>query len=563
MNFSAPWMLWSLLAAIPLAAVYFLKVRPRRRQVTAFFLWQKLLREKKASSLFQRLRDAVSLILLLAVLIMAVLAASGLRWTGADPRDMLVIVDVTASMNSTYKGKPLHAQSQETVRDIIRSLNGSRRMAIASASDELRFVSHLSDNPRDLTAAATNLTSCQLPISKSTINAINAYAKKNHADAKSGHRVILITDGHSGWDGLSNDVEVLRIGAGRLDNTGIVAADLQWLGISGKRAAFFYQVTSSWEQSRNVDLELRHLDSNTAYRLIPLTIPAKGEISATVELEDLPDGKWQARLITNDALSLDNTVPMGLPPRDPVTLQAPKEDAYFFTRCVEAFERASGTLALVSSGASVAIARGSVPEGKQDFLLFAPKGESPYWTGGTDAADVSLAEATMKDHPLLKNFLCENIPFAGAKKCQPVAGSLILAKSDLGDPLLWLSNITGRRGVVVNLDPIEAEFFLSPWFPVIVHNAATHLTGKEGESRSVRPTGTADSRPEIGHWQDQRGSWTASALLSKNESLLLANGPAASAQNIDRGHPLPQFLLLAAILVVAAESFLYHRRKVG
>ena len=73
MNFLAPQWLWTLFAVIPLVAAYLLRVRPRRRPVTAFFLWQRILGQRKAASLFQRLRDALSLLLTLAALAAAVL----------------------------------------------------------------------------------------------------------------------------------------------------------------------------------------------------------------------------------------------------------------------------------------------------------------------------------------------------------------------------------------------------------------------------------------------------------------------------------------------------------
>ena len=57
MTFLAPAFLWSFLALIPLAAIYFLKVRPRKKSTTAYFLWEKIFSQKKATSLFNRLRD--------------------------------------------------------------------------------------------------------------------------------------------------------------------------------------------------------------------------------------------------------------------------------------------------------------------------------------------------------------------------------------------------------------------------------------------------------------------------------------------------------------------------
>ena len=64
MKFLAPLFFWSFLSFIPLVAIYFLKVRPRRKETTAYFLWSRVFTEKKATSLFNRLRDMLSLILL-------------------------------------------------------------------------------------------------------------------------------------------------------------------------------------------------------------------------------------------------------------------------------------------------------------------------------------------------------------------------------------------------------------------------------------------------------------------------------------------------------------------
>lgn len=48
MKFLAPLFFWSFLSFLPLVAIYFLKVRPRRRTATAYFLWNRVFTEKKS-----------------------------------------------------------------------------------------------------------------------------------------------------------------------------------------------------------------------------------------------------------------------------------------------------------------------------------------------------------------------------------------------------------------------------------------------------------------------------------------------------------------------------------
>lgn len=105
MTFLQPAMLWSLvvLLLLPLAAIYFLKVRPRRKPTTAYFLWERIFQERRASSLFQRLRDAWSLLLMLLAAAAVCFALSQPEW--ADERkDMILVVDTSASM-STREGR--------------------------------------------------------------------------------------------------------------------------------------------------------------------------------------------------------------------------------------------------------------------------------------------------------------------------------------------------------------------------------------------------------------------------------------------------------------------------
>ena len=48
MSFAAPGLLWALLALLPLAALFFLRVKPRKKPTSAFFLWQKVFEDKKS-----------------------------------------------------------------------------------------------------------------------------------------------------------------------------------------------------------------------------------------------------------------------------------------------------------------------------------------------------------------------------------------------------------------------------------------------------------------------------------------------------------------------------------
>jgi hypothetical protein len=149
---------------------------------------------------------------------------------------------------------------------------------------------------------------------------------------------------------------------------------------------------------------------------------------------------------------------------------------------------------------------------------------------------------------------------------------------------MWKSQAAGRTAVVVNLDPARGEFFLSPWFPAMVHGVALHLADRESSLLAAYPTGTkvtatGEFRSPSGTGSegsaslDRRGFYQVTnkgvavpfggALMDRAETLLDGSGPQANAQPVAAGYPLAMWLIALAAVVLVVESMLYHRRKAG
>jgi hypothetical protein len=207
----------------------------------------------------------------------------------------------------------------------------------------------------------------------------------------------------------------------------------------------------------------------------------------------------------------------------------------------------------------------------------------------------AIPRVRVADHPVLRHLDAAGMNFAGARKIIPADGALVLVESDQAVPLLYVVNAGGRSAVVVNMNPVDAEFFYSAWFPVLVYGAATHLAGREeslastyqpgatiplpgagdeGSTTIVGPDGkpvTASGRkfgpleqPGFYQLRNKSGEWFAAVnLLSPGESLL-DNAPVQSSMGpIASGLPPYLILTVTAIVVLILESLLYHRRKVG
>lgn len=593
MNFLSPALLWGLLALVPFTLIYFLKVRPRRKPTNAYFLWEKILQEKSASALFRRLRDVLSLLLMALVVLLIVLAMARPKMTSEDSRDLLLIIDQSPSMAAGTGQEQVLTIAKREAASIVRSLDGSRRLAIVGLADRLNFVSHLSDSPKDLLDAIDSIQSSPVPVSEDALREVNRLAESQKS------RVILLTDGHGGLNSLSEQVEITRI-EGPTDNAGLVAADLAWIPGRAGVASFFYKVASSFPEERSAELILKEANSNgndspnggRILRVIPLLLKPGISEGQTIEIGEMTSGSWLADLEILDALPADNRVTMGLnePQKIPVAVQS--EQPYFFQRSLQAFARqGAGALQVASSDSAEVILTDGAGEIGEQVIAFNPRGESAWWSQVGEPLEQAIPIIKAKGHPLLRHLEAESINFAGARQLQAPENAVILVESESGTPLIYKARANGRQALIINLDPNEAEFFLSPWFPVLVYDGARNLTGEESILRTVYPVGSQITFPiteeETASWiqpngkisQANKGELRTSglhrlriggeersfgvALLQSAESLLDGSGPADSQVNMERGSILAWWLLAAALLMVCTESILYHRRKLG
>ena len=591
MKFLAPLFFWSFLSFLPLVAIYFLKVRPRRRTATAYFLWNRVFTEKKATSLFQRLRDLLSLLLMSLVFGSVCLALTRPELVNDDRKDLLILIDNSASMSAGSGSSQRLALAKTAASDLIKGMDASQRASVASVASDVSFLSHLTDNPRQLLDAVTSVNPTSLDFNR---NAIAALRGGDSSEWMKGHRLILITDGCFPNGSAPDNVEILKVGD-PLENAGIVGADARFLPGAGNRLGIYIRTASSAKEPIKADLTLKPADSPAIGKLVSLDIKPGTNPGETFIIEDAAPGKWIASLDLNDAFAGDNSVSLVAQKPKPVRVNVQASDKFFFDTAVESFSSGNnGFLLLSPENPQLVISRGNAPDAPL-ALVFEPSGTSPWWSAVGEPLESVVPRVSIPDHPILRHLDAAGINFAGARKITPAKGALVLVESEDAVPLIFLASANGRSVLVANMNPVEADFFYSAWFPVLVHSAATHLAGRDdslaatylpGESiplPGVRPdepttikapdgsSSTASGKrsapldkPGFYTLQNASGEWLAAVnLLSPAETLLDNSAAASTVGPIASGLPPYLILTILAILVLIAESLLYHRRKVG
>ncbi len=600
MSFAAPILFWGLLSLLPLIAFYFLKVRPDRKPATAWFLWEKVFEERRARTLFQRFRDFFSLLLMAICFFAIVAAAARPFWTGDSRRDLMLIIDNSASMNATDGEETRLEQAKRVASDIVRSLSGHQRCSIASLGNEIVMHSGLTDNPKELLDAVARIEPTSLP---SSLREIEKWDRppglSTSASSQDEPRMILISDGCLGGT-VASSVELLKVGSPGRGNIGFVACDMQRLPLPDKPVGVFYQIASTFSGTVQVDLSAFHDTPDNLIRLVPLEIEPGLNTPEIFRIENAHDGKWWLQLEIKDSLADDNRVHAVLPPLIPMDVAVDGDLRFFYEHGVLAFSRGDHLLRLVSAAeAKLVIGQGNIATDRlapdTDLLIFQPKGESVWWTDDGEEIAVTLPIVLDEEHPLLKHVEAASIPWMGARRLRAPAGSEILVTAEDGVPLLYRTVDRGRRIVVVNLDPVAADFFFSPWFPVLVYSAAAHLAGRTEAVPATYATGQIVPLPRKD--KDETTEWTlpngvaisqnatmsgplsqtgfhgfkseagerlaGCSLLSIDETQIDNSEIVDTSQPISRGWSPVSILTWLAIAVLVIESMLFHRRWVG
>lgn len=590
MTFLHPAYLLALVGLLPLIAVYFLKVHPTRKPVTAFFLWRAVLDQKKNTALFHRLRDLLSLLLMALALLAIVLAMTAPQARHDQRKDLLLIVDNSASMNAMDNGRTRLAVAREIALDIVRGLNADQQAAVASVSMDVQYQSHFTTSPRALHEAIRRIEPSDCPFRPEALEVLAA-----GAPAMDHCRLILISDGCRFVTDANQAIELIKIGSNQ-GNIGFVNCDLHQFQGRSTRVGFYYRLASSFEEDVATDVVVTYGPEDRIVKVIPVTVKPGINAPEFITIEGGGPGLWRASLDLQDALADDNVAFMALPPRRPVKVAVESDYGFFLVNSVNAFARTSGELEYVQSDADVVLTNGVIPRADRAIVFGLHEGSD--WCGqvGSEISDV-LARIRIEGHPVLSDCDVDSIPFIGARQVTPPEDSLVIVETATRVPLIYRVRRGGRLVLVINMDPVESEFYYSAWFPVLVYNGARHLMGRQetwpsacsvGDSVPLPdvPDGRGPTTVTIGDGaapfpvtgpsygpirkagfhtiENAAGKWPLGVnLFAPAETLLDNRHVVDTSLPLNRGRPLSSVLTVVALLLLLIECVLYHRRKVG
>ena len=559
MSFLNPLAFWWGLLILPLVAFYFLKVRPEKHNTALLFLWDKVFRERKSSALFKRLRNYLSLLLLLLAFCAIIFALAQPYFSGREwQRNFILIIDNSASMGTGEGADTRLDEAREKAADIIRNLLPSQRAVIVSIAAEAKIKVGVSSNHPELLEGIENIKQ-----SSETFNVEALKFLKQRKDFFKNSRALLITDGCFKGVNKLKEFEILKIGK-TAKNAGICDFDLIRLKDKAQSAGIFLRCASTYKNKIKVDAVLCHENRENIVRVIPLELVPGENKAQNFYLEDAPAGKWILYLDRKDALEIDNTAYGIVRDIPPVRVGVPNDDR-IYNLAVSSFSQNGGIMTLVDDSPELTVLSGEADSKNSKLIIFNPRGKSIFWKSVGNKEVPGLVKIKVKEHPAVRFANLDMLEVDGIRDIEPPENALIIAETVDKKPLIYKTVVKDKRAYVINFDPLKANFFLNVNFPVLLCSMVTNLVGREEALDSVYRTGSKVDEhilKRVGFYKFGAKE-LAAALLSSRETLIDNSKVKTTAKAVENGIPLSYYLFFLALLLFILEEILYNYRKVG
>jgi hypothetical protein len=469
-----------------IVAMYLLKLRREDRPVSSTFLWRRMTRDVEANAPWQRLRRNILLLLQLLLLLLLVLALARpfFRTTGIAGRNLIVVIDRSASMGATDTDQARLEAAKRQAMTLIDQLPDDGRATIIAAGGQMDVPAAATTDQRQLRDAINGIT-LRNGGGSDLAQALTLASALSSREPDS--EVAIISDGNVT---IPPDVRVpatvryFPIGQG--DNN--VAVSGMALQPSSAGQTLFVQATNYGPQPTNRRLDI-YLDGSlfSAYNLaldagrdeaIIVDVPAQIQVAEA----RLADGSGQ------DALPLDDQAWATSNAGDGTRMRVVGPGNRFLDVAlsllpgIQATNVPSNTAVFTETAAQVPVTifDGVVPQTLPpgNLLFIAPPASTEFFSV-TGQVEFPVLRPAPGDEPLLRNVSLSEINVLKANRIAPGSWARVVADSD-GGPMLMAGERDGRRVIVLAFRLQDSDFPLQVAFPLEVSNIISYLAPGSG-----------------------------------------------------------------------------------
>ena len=507
MPLTTPLALLGLLFIPAVVAMYLLKLRRDETIVPSTMLWSRLMADVEANAPWQKLRRSLLLLLqLLLVAILAILAARPfLERPAGLARDVVVVLDTSASMGATDVGPNRLEAAKAATLAALRDLPTGGVVSLIAADRRARIVVN---ETTDLGRVRQALDGIKVSSSRGDLG--DALELAGKLAARSGDAQILVaTDGAlatpvAGTATVPAKVTVLPIGRERR-NQAIVALAVRTAPSAVTRSVFVSVANLDLERAaRRLEIwgdggliEVRDLQLDPQARSDVVIDDVPRDV-ATLELRLV--GADPAATGDPDQLAVDDHAWAVIPPDRPREILVVGEGDPYLETALSYLPnvRLFGILpteypdkATRSDGSSwdLIIFEGPLPATlpRTPILAIGPTATSPLGTVSGTLTNPGIGSLDPAE-PILRYVDLSTTHIASAAKLALPEWARTVIPGPAGAPLLYTGTRAGLPTAVLAFEPRKSDLPLQVAFPILMANLTGELLGgSQAPTEAVQP----------------------------------------------------------------------------
>jgi hypothetical protein len=494
------------IAGAAVVALYVLKLRRRTVAIPFSPLWQKVLRDKDATSLFSKLKRLLSLLLQLLLLALLVFALGDPRSHAAfmKGRNLVVLVDASASMQATDVSPNRLGVAKDEVKAMIRGMGGADRMLLVQMD---AVVTPLGPMSGDTSALERSLSTIEPTEARADFARALRFATDSLRGLES-PEIVVVSDGH-----LTEPVDsfgavhlegvklsYIKVGKGK-NNVGITQFSVRRYPLDKSRYEVMLELANTGDTDADVELELtgdgQPVDV-TKLRLragehLPRFYPNLSGASRTLEAkialaggghDDLPADDHAYALLPERHRAKVLVVTTGNMYLEAALLLDEYLDVTDVTPGDYATKYAAG-----AKGFDAVIfdaVTPSAPPGA-DAIYLDPRGPGSPVKVQAELKQPGFDKIERK-HPIVLFTALDDVNIARGHKLTPETGDKVVGASEDG-PILIAGTRAGHKFVALGFDVRESDLTLRVAWPVLLINTINWFSDDDASYLSSFRTG--------------------------------------------------------------------------
>jgi hypothetical protein len=500
MQLGHPFALFWLLLALPLVALFLLKVHPRRRTVSSILLWQQVIPETRARRWWHRLRYPLTLLIQLLLLALLVLALAEPQWPGQqDGRVLLVVLDNSVSMQAADELPDRLSVAKRHLGRLIDRMGSHDQMALITAGTSAKLHTGLTSRKRTLRRMLAEIRPTDGPSRLADAITIARQLRSQTATPQ----LFVATDPGGRIEVPAEDgaPDVRWLICGTLsDNVGVTQFQVRRQLLDPLGFECLVEVTSF--AARPVSCRLHVTLNQQLLDVIPIQLQPHQSLLKVLSYVSAKSGTLSAKLEVSDALAADDTALARLAPRTPrpVTLVTPGNVYLEKVLAAVPLVQLSVTRSLPQADGSqgaVIIDRLPVdrlPPGRS--MVVQPIRDNSFWQLGPAVPDALVGRPQSRS-PLLVMLQLDELPVSGIRQLQLSANASVLASTTDGVPVLAIVPHPDGQTLVLNIDLQRGDFAWRTAFPLLMANAVSWLAGQTATFQAAYAAGDMVSLAEL------------------------------------------------------------------